>query len=168
MTTKDFILSHFKELSITQMATELGLSQAAISTYCNRLDVKPITEKQQRLNFIKDNPTLSPEKVADALKIHPVSAMRLMKEAFGIKPKPQKRELPTKPEPYIKSPQAKKETVEEDDILPVAKSDGKLAEMGHSIGYGGRKGIKGFKDQYNQSSSPFGLADELSGIKRTK
>jgi hypothetical protein len=96
---EEFILINHMYYTAQELADELDISVPTVSVYTARLKVRPITAKEQAVEFIKKHKDWSVEDLAAYLDYHPQYVLEILKKnGLYVKKAPQ----PFGPEPKKK------------------------------------------------------------------
>jgi hypothetical protein len=146
---KDFIMINHHLETISEMAKELGLGYHAVELWCARLGVTPVTKESRVKDALKDHPGKTIDEYVVLTGSAKDTITKYAKE-LGI---------------VIKRANAACDTTQEDD-KEVEKN---IALLGARMGYISEfKVVEREPGVYTQGSSPYGLADEVKGIKTKK
>jgi hypothetical protein len=136
---EEYILKHWKSNTVAMMADQLNLTPAIVRNAAKKMGIDPISPKDLKVAFILDNyERLSQEEMAECLECTKSTVGDLLDE-YGLRAKSRmKGETPL---PAIKVSPALTEYLQEISPKPTNKKRPPAI--------------------YNQSGSPYGIADEI-------
>jgi hypothetical protein len=139
--TIDYILKNWKNKTVDMMATELGMQPNTLRAQCVKMGIEPISSKDLRVAFVLDNShRMTVSQMAEKMDVTAHTVNSIMTE-YGI--------------------EAIKEKAH------VGRSEYMNPDLVEHIRNMQQKEL--IKDRppavYTQTGSPFGLSDELKGLK---
>lgn len=152
-----YIIDNASHKTTKEMAVDLKLKVHAVWSQCQQLGIKPITNRQRIADYIKANPSATLEAVAKKFG-YTVANIRLIAADVRVSLKTHKQALSLSEKKEVKIAK-----MQEREVKPFSRRVNEyLNETFGAVSFEPRKRIK---DVYNQSGSPFGLADQLRGLK---
>lgn len=145
-----FIVANYQKMTIKQMAAELNYADCMVSRCLRKLGLKALAGPEILKNLILANTDKTAQEIADMRGCSPNYVTSMAKE-MGVVLK------------AIEKPAVQNEAKESIELTPEQQE--KLGRMANMLGYGEIKKHERIKEHYTQTSSPFGFADTLRGIK---
>lgn len=160
---KAFIMANHKSMTSKEISEALGIFQSQVSQCCEMLGVKCVHDTERMAQFIIDHPELSSHRIAEHFNkshrgiLNFISKQKLRPKKQGLSQRHLKSKLKmVAPTIETTAPINNELKVDDEQII---KYDKRIAEI-HTA--------RSSFTSYNQTHSPFGLADELKGIEATK
>jgi hypothetical protein len=144
---RQYIKDHHDKMTVKQMAAEIKCHDSLIRPILKDLGLVALSDLDILKNVIRENSGKTAQEIA-ALIYRTVNYVTSVAKQLGV---------------TLKSPDKVAKTEESNELTDEQKEN--LNRMADYLGYGGARPREHFKESYTQTSSPYGFADNLRGIK---